>query len=1148
MSESTARVWQEPLTIPTYRLGPAERNPMFFAGRTYQGARGPIYPYPLLDKLSDRPEDKTYDAVYLENEYVKLTVLPEIGGRILDGVDKTNGYHFFYRQTVIKPALIGMLGAWISGGVEWNVPHHHRATTFMPVDYCTINNDDGSRSVWIGEIELRHRMKWIIGLTVYPGRSFVEVTIRVMNRTPFQHSMLYFTNAAVHVNDDYRVIFPPSVDVGTQHAKCEFIRWPVADTVYAGVDYTKNLSQNPLCRPEAEREAGGQGATTRQCTENALSRRSNDARRLRSRPEPGWGSEIDSKGVDVSWWKNHPNWVSIFAFDSYEDFFGGYDYGRDTGTCHYADHHVSPGKKFFEFGAGPGGKMWDKILTDSDGPYLELMAGAYSDNQPDYSWIQPYESRTVTEYWYPLRGIGGIKNANRDAAVNLDVNDKGTARFAFNTTVALDEVTILLKAGDKTLHEERRNIAPDKPFSKEIALPAGVKPESLRASLMVGDKEAIGYTPVKPKGEPLPKPVVPPAKPKDVKTNEELYLAGLRLEQFQNPALEPYPYYEEAIRRDPLDYRANTALGILYLKRGMYSEAIERLSAAVSRTTENYTRPKDGEAYYYLGVALKATGDLDCARDALNRAAWSFGWRAASYYELAEIGVREGEYNAAYDAIEHAIAFNIFGTKALNLKATILRRAGFADQAYDLATNVCGIDPLDFRARNERLLCLLALDRETDAEKELAELTRLMRGETQSYLELASDYEALGLWDEALDALWRLTIGRQREVDPIVHYTLGYYWENRDNAAEAAMHYRLGSQMPPDYCFPFRLESIRALESAIRHNAGDARAPYYLGNLLYDKQPENAIHAWERSREIDPRFATVHRNLAFAYLRAEKNSAKAAESLKKAVACDPSDPLLLCELDAALAASGVPHRERLDILEKNHSVVAKRDDALLRESLLHVFVGEYDRALELLDNHRFHIWEGGENSIHDVYVDAHCLRGRGHLAAGNARAALADFEAAAKYPDRFEMGEPYDGGRSAEVNYLIGLAHEALGGAAKAHAAFEAALAKDKRKAPLAYYQGLAHRNLGADDKAKALFDELIAVGSDALKNESGVNFFEKFAVSEFGPAQKAQAHYLIGLGLLGNGEKTSARAELETALGLNVNILGAQTMLASLG
>ena len=199
MPSSAASVRECPLVIPTYALGTPEINPLFYSGQGYQGAKRTVYPYPFLDKLSEIKVDKTYKAVCLENEYLQVTVLPELGGRIFAGLDKTDHYDFFYRQRVIKPALIGMLGAWISGGVEWDLPHHHRATTFMPVDYRLEERADGGRTVWVGEVERRHRMKWTVGMTVYPGRSFLEVTLKMFNRTPLAHSMLCFTNAAVHV-------------------------------------------------------------------------------------------------------------------------------------------------------------------------------------------------------------------------------------------------------------------------------------------------------------------------------------------------------------------------------------------------------------------------------------------------------------------------------------------------------------------------------------------------------------------------------------------------------------------------------------------------------------------------------------------------------------------------------------------------------------------------------------------------------------------------------------------------------------------------------------------------------------------------------------------------------------------------------------
>jgi len=194
-AESSVKIWEEPITLPTYLLAKPDSNPMFFKGEVYQGASKHIYPYPFQDKITNTKEDRTYNAVYLENEYVKISFMPELGGRLFTAIDKTNNYDFFYRQHVIKPALIGMLGAWVSGGIEWCVLHHHRDTTYMPVDYTISENPDGSKTLWFGETERRHRIKWLMGATLYPDKSYMEITVKIFNRTPMTHSFLYWANA-----------------------------------------------------------------------------------------------------------------------------------------------------------------------------------------------------------------------------------------------------------------------------------------------------------------------------------------------------------------------------------------------------------------------------------------------------------------------------------------------------------------------------------------------------------------------------------------------------------------------------------------------------------------------------------------------------------------------------------------------------------------------------------------------------------------------------------------------------------------------------------------------------------------------------------------------------------------------------------------
>ncbi len=625
--EPGVRVWEENVVIPTYLAGDPEPNPMFFFGRSSQGALAPVYPYPMYDTLTGNKVDKTYKMVRLENQYIRIGILPEVGGRIFEGVDKTNNYNFIYRQHLIKPALIGLIGAWISGGVEWNIPHHHRASTFIPVQYRVEENADGSKTVWVGELELRERMRWAVGYTLRPGKSYLEASVRILNRTPVEHTMLCFANLAVHANDNYQVIFPPATQYGVFHAKRVFTKWPISDSIYNGADFTR--------------------------------------------------------GVDISWYKNHISSNSVFAWNYQDDFFAGYDHGKQAGTMSVADHNVAPGKKFWTWGNGPSGKSWDKTLTDDDGPYMELMTGAYSDNQPDYSWLQPYEARRFTVNWYPFRGIGGVKKANLDAAVNLDVSG-ATAKIGFCVTAAHPAAVEMLKAGERILLRESVAIDPGRPYTRKVALPAGIDEHDLTASLSDGGQDLVSYSPIRLKPEPMPQPVNAPPAPADVKTNEELYLIGLRADQFHDPGIDPAPYWQEALRRDPGDARVNTVLGIAAYKKARYGQAEQFLRKALERLTDRYTEPKDGEPIYYLGAALQAQGRFDEAYTQFYKAVWSEAWKAAGYYSLAEIAAGRGDMTAALDFVDRSIDSDALNIRAQNLKAAVLRHLGRSREALQV--------------------------------------------------------------------------------------------------------------------------------------------------------------------------------------------------------------------------------------------------------------------------------------------------------------------------------------------------------------------------------------------------------------------------------------------------------------------------------
>jgi tetratricopeptide (TPR) repeat protein len=1097
------KMWETKIVIPTYLAGDPEPNPMFFFGRESQGALAPVYPYPMYDSLTGKKVDKTYTIVYLENEYIRIGVLPEIGGRLFEGVDKTNNYNFVYRQHVIKPALIGLLGAWISGGIEWNIPHHHRATTFLPVQYKLEENSDGSKTIWVGELEVRQRMRWAVGYTLRPGKSYLEARVRILNRTPEANTMLCFANLAIHTNDNYQVIFPPSTQLGVHHAKREFTEWPISHSIYGGSDFTM--------------------------------------------------------GVDVSWYKAHMSASSIFAWNYQDDFFAGYDHGKEAGTMSVADHNIVPGKKFWTWGNGPSGRRWDTTLSDEDGPYMELMVGAYSDNQPDYSWLQPYETRSFSMNWYPFRDIGGPKQANLDAAVNLEVNN-GMAKVGFYATSAHSSARVTLKAGDKLLLDETIAINPAKPYVKQVAVPAGIDEHDLVASLSDAGKELVSYTPIRLTPVAKPPVVTPPPPPQDVKTNDELYLIGLRAQQFHDPRVDPLQYWQEALRRDPGDTRVNTVLGVTAFNKARYAEAETFLRKAMERATDRYTDPKDGEPVYYLGATLKAEGKTSEAYTYFYKAAWSQAWKAPAYYSLAQIDVSRSDMASALDFVNRSIDSNTQNIRAQNLRAAVLRHLGRNQEAVQVLASAHTIDPLDVGAMAEHYLA----SRGKEAGERMAAAMNQFPATAQ---ETAAEYLSEGLWQDGADVL-ELAVAAapdKSRIHPMTYYYLGYFADKLGQHQKAAEYDQLAMQMPPDYVFPFQNEAIDVLRSAIAVNPHDARAPYYLGNLLYDWQPEEATRLWETSATLDPFFAITHRNLAIAYMHQASGAdiTRAIAELEKAVSSEHKYALHFTELDQLYEEVGTPLAKRLALFQQNASVVARRDDALNRYLALQVAAGQLDDAIQTMTTHSFAVAEGENINVVEQWTEAHILRAQSEIAAQRYADALKDLDAAANIPANLPMSFGGANARAPELDYWAGVAYAGSGDTQRAEESWKRTVAppgpaparRPGRPSDTAfgkaqdYYRGLAYQKLGQEDKALEQFRGLVQFGQNELQLPAPVTgengFYPERRVSP--RARSANAHYIAGLGYLGLQDQAAAKAELSQAVQLSPGLVGASAALSRL-
>ena len=1079
--EGQVKIWEETLILPTYEPKAPDKNPMFYVPDAYQGAKRVLYPYPLMDNLSSEKSDREHRAVYLENEYIKLCLLPDIGGRLFYATDKTNNYEIFYRQHVIKPANIGMLGAWISGGIEWCVFHHHRASTHLPVDYRLVENDDGSKTIWFGEIEPRHRMKWSIGLTLHPGKSYIETDVRMYNRTEQTNSILYWANVATHVNEDYQVIFPPSVNQGVYHAKNSFIHWPISDEIYNGKDYTG--------------------------------------------------------GIDVSWWKNHPDPISIFAYDLREDFMGGYDHAKDAGTVHVGNHHVVKGAKLWEWGPGEYGHMWDcEILTDSDGPYAELMVGGFSDNQPDYSWIKPGEMKHLKQYWYPVRNLGGFKNANLDVAVNIGFLDDRVLRIGFNATSVQTGCKIILLKDDLKLYESQIDLGPDKPFQTEIEVEKGTKLTQLKIKLLDQEnRELISYQEKEAEYvSELPEAVSPPRKPEEIEQIEELVLTGQRILQFHNPGYDPKDYFLEAIQRDPLNTLANLHLGNLAAKAGLYGEAAESYRKSIRRITADYTRPRDGEALYRLGVVLKKQKKFDSAVDTLYRATWDQAFYASAHFELAGISMLRGNYMEALDHLNRSLSMNSLHPEAFALKSAVLRQLGDQQNAGISALRARMLDPLDHMAAFELV---------KEGSVSLSEFKNLLNNNKENYLELASDYFNNGLYKQALEVV-DLALNSDHPTlrsYPILHYYAGWLNEKLGDINLANNYYASAAAAPTDYAFPFRFETLEILKSALQINPGDARAWYYMGNILYDHQPDKAISCWEQAIGLDPNLAIAQRNLGWGYYRWKDDVAGAIAYYEKAMAVQLNDPRYFYELDVLYEMNNESLEKRLQLFSSNPSVVKERNDSYLREIEVLLLNGKYDTALSRLTDHTF-LRQEGVLRLHDLFVDAHLLKGREFLRSGQADKALEHFLLADSYPDNQKIGRISNYSKEAQIYYFSGLACQEMNQQSKARTYFKKAMEVPADRSEFLYYRALSQKKLGLDEEAGLSSASVLKLGEEALEKAGETDFFAKFGESAGRDQRRAAAYYLMALGYQSSGEGEKAQSAFEQALELHNSLLWAQT------
>jgi len=1060
---------QEKVTIPTYEIGEYDKNPMFLEKRVYQGSSGRVYPHPVCESVSSEKVDKEYNAIFLENDYILVMILPEIGGRIQRLYDKTNGYDAVYYNEVIKPALVGLAGPWISGGIEFNWPQHHRPSTFDPVEYTIDENPDGSVTVWVGEIEKMFHTKGMAGFTVYPDKAYLEIKGQLYNPTERPQTFLWWANPAVSVNDYTQSIFPPDVYAVMDHGKRDVSTFPIATGTYYKVDY--------------------------------------------------------SRGVDISRYKNIPVPTSYMAYHSDYDFIGNYDYSKNAGLLHVADHHISPGKKQWTWGCGDFGKAWDRNLTDENGPYIELMTGVFTDNQPDFTFLKPYEEKTFVQYFMPYKGVGAVKNASTEAAINMEVSGK-QIKCSVYSPCRLDNVTVKLFNDGNVIFAETVNLLPASFFEKTVT--AGFPDEShLTLCIEKDGKEILSYTPVIKNSVSIPSPAEAAKPPEEIETTEKLYLTALHLEQYRHATYSPEPYYLEGLKRDPSDIRLNNGYGKYLYNKGLYAESEKHFREAVKSSTWKNPNPYDCEPYYNLGLALKAQGQNEKAYDAFFKSAWDGNMQDKAYYQLACICAGNNEFAQALEHIEKSLIRGLHNIKARNLKTALLRLTGKIDKAVEFAKETLSIDRLDYGCRYE----LYKMTGEG-----LDELKAVMRDDNHNYIELALGYMEAGLYNEAAEILHLAP----NDNEPMVHYYLYYCTNDRTELEKAE-----GSS--PLYCFPNRLEDIAVLNKAVRQNG--YYAMYYLGNLFYDKgRWKEAISLWEScAGRID--LPTVYRNLSLAYYNKLHDGGKAKEAMETAFSMDTSDARVFFELDQLYKILNVEPEERLKNMENHMELLEKRDDLYTEYITLLNINGQYDKAYTCMMNHIFHPWEGGEGKITAQYRIS-------LMNLAQEKGSVELLEKALVYPHNLGEGKLI-GATDNDIYYMLGCMYKdkeksekAFRMATRVNSDLSSAMYYNDQPPEMFYYAALAEKALGEEHKANEKFDMLIDYGLKHMKDNITIDYFAvslpDFLIFEGDLNKKNKVHccFMSALGYLGKGDIASALKYAKKGLELDKCHIGLIQML----
>jgi len=932
------RVWQGTLMLPTYEEGQPDPNPPFDQLTTSRFN----YPYTLRTNLTDQRTEHKWRALFLENEYLKCSVLPDLGGHLYTCFDKINGKPMFYANPSIKKANIGYRGAWAAFGDEFNFPVSHNWMSLSPINFSFSQNGDGSASVTVGNVDRVYGMEWSVEMVLRPKSTVLEQRVTLYNRSNVRHRFYWWNNAGVEVWDDSHIEYP--MRFTASHGFTEVQPWPV-----------------------------------------------------------------DSAGRDLSIIRNQTDGpVSLFVHGSREPFMGVWNPHTNSGTVHFANYDALPGKKTWSWGVDADGLDWRKALSDNDSAYVEVQGGLFR-NQETYAFLEPRQTIRFSEYWMPVRDIGGITRANLNGVLALN-RDGSNLIIGLNSNQQVPAASISVLADQKQVWAGRADLIPERTFTQHVPITDTQPKYTVEVKDRTGGvlirqtEDQYDWTPASEiKVGPQKSYKIPPVENR----TEDGWLELGERQELNGELLLAWQTYSDLLKRNPESYNGLKFAGRLAVTLLHYDDAVQYLKQVRSRNTT------DGEAAYYLGLAYEGLGQNREEQSALEAAYRLPQWRAAAALRLGEFSARAKDLLQAERYLNESVKSDPNDARAAE-ELVAVEIALQKRDAGSLAKNMLQQFPLSYVLREET------------GNPDLQQLAN----DSSRILNVAATYMRLGLNRKALDLLSRPypqpLVDQSEPGTPAAasNPMLGYYRAYcRERLGEnSTADYKHASLLPTDYIFPSSAQDLVVLRAAVEQNPADAHAHYLLGTLYFSKGfTDEALSEWKAAQNTDVNIPVLDASMGIALLHVKDDPEAALAAFVRGIRTDSRNEAVYSGADQALSILKKPSTERVHALEQ-YPDQAKMPSSMVFELALNLAEsGDYERSAALFHDRFFPREEGGTN-VRQVWVEVHLLSALDNARQGKCdQASTIARELGSQVPGvsfTSDGMEPFI--NSARTNYLLG--------------------------------------------------------------------------------------------------------------------------------